>query len=63
MPIIKQLMKLYFNSEIVLENQQVILRSNCSSPNARRDSIVLSILSTEWFESVRDHLKAKAYKL
>jgi len=30
-----------------------VLRSNCSAPNGRRDSIVLSILKSEWFESVK----------
>ncbi len=30
-----------------------VLRSNCSAPNGRRDSIVLSILKNEWFERVK----------
>jgi RimJ/RimL family protein N-acetyltransferase len=36
-----------------------ILRSNCASPNGRRDSIVLSILRKEWFASVKQNLKSK----
>jgi N-acetyltransferase len=33
-----------------------ILRSNCASPTGRRDSIVLSILKSEWDTSVRQKL-------
>lgn len=33
-----------------------VLRNNCASPTGRRDSIVLSILQDEWFESVRKRL-------
>lgn len=36
-----------------------ILRSNCEGLHGRRDSIVLSILKTEWEARVRDHLKQK----
>lgn len=36
-----------------------VLRSNCASPTARRDSIVLSILKKEWFDAVKETLKAK----
>ena len=36
-----------------------VLRSNCVSPNGRRDSIVLSILKDEWFTSVKHALKNK----
>lgn len=34
-----------------------ILRSNCAAPDGRRDSIVLSILSSEWDEEVKKHLQ------
>jgi RimJ/RimL family protein N-acetyltransferase len=33
-----------------------ILRSNCSSPSGRRDSIVLSILKSEWDGGLKDEL-------
>lgn len=36
-----------------------VLRSNCSSISGRRDSIVLSILKDEWFDSVKSTLKTK----
>jgi RimJ/RimL family protein N-acetyltransferase len=36
-----------------------VLRSNCSSPSGRRDSIVLSILQSEWNNSVRSELLRK----
>ena len=39
--------------------EEGILRSNCASPNGRRDSIVLSILKNEWFETVKNTLKMK----
>jgi len=40
-----------------------ILRSNMPTfeSEARRDSIVLSILRKEWFEVVKEHLKQKLY--
>lgn len=36
-----------------------ILRNNCASTTGRRDSIVLSILHTEWTESVKAMLQSK----
>ncbi len=33
-----------------------VLRSNCSSPTGRRDSIVLSILKDEWISSIKNRL-------
>ncbi len=36
-----------------------ILRSNCSSTTGRRDSIVLSILQSEWDSSVKKNLSKK----
>ena len=39
--------------------EEGILRSNCSSPNGRRDSIVLSILKNEWQEGVKQLLEGK----
>lgn len=36
-----------------------VLRSNCASPTDRRDSIVLSILKDEWFDSIKAVLKKK----
>lgn len=36
-----------------------ILRSNCTAPKGRRDSIVLSILKEEWFGGAREILKSK----
>lgn len=33
-----------------------VLRCNCASPSGRRDSIVLSILKDEWFESIKKRL-------
>ncbi len=36
-----------------------VLRSNCASPTGRRNSIVLSILKDEWFDSVKASLKKK----
>lgn len=41
--------------------QEGILRSNCSGPNGRRDSIVLSILKPEWNQQVKTHLQSKLY--
>ena len=39
--------------------EEGILRNNCASSDGRRDSIVLSIPQTEWFESARAHLRNK----
>lgn len=39
--------------------EEGILRSNCASPNGRRDSIVLSILKTEWTSKIKEALKSK----
>ena len=39
--------------------EEGVLRSNCSSPNGRRDSIVLSILKNEWQEGVKQLLEGK----
>jgi len=39
--------------------EEGILRSNCSSPNGRRDSIVLSILKNEWQEGAKQLLEGK----
>jgi len=39
--------------------EEGVLRSNCSSPNGRRDSIVLSILKNEWQEGVKQLLESK----
>jgi RimJ/RimL family protein N-acetyltransferase len=39
--------------------EEGVLRSNCASPTGRRDSIVLSILKSEWKESVKEKLKSK----
>ena len=36
-----------------------VLRSNCSAPDGRRDSIVLSILKDEWHKSVKERLITK----
>ena len=36
-----------------------VLRSNCASSTGRRDSIVLSILDSEWHDSVRQNLMNK----
>lgn len=33
-----------------------VLRSNCTSPSGRRDSIVLSILKNEWIDGVKERL-------
>ncbi len=33
-----------------------VLRSNCASPTGRRDSIVLSVLKTEWESAIRQKL-------
>ncbi len=39
--------------------EEGVLRSNCSSPAGRRDSIVLSILKNEWQEGVQKRLETK----
>lgn len=39
--------------------EEGVLRSNCSSPAGRRDSIVLSILKDEWHARVKKNLEAK----
>ena len=39
--------------------EEGVLRSNCSSPEGRRDSIVLSILKNEWYEGVQKRLVTK----
>lgn len=36
-----------------------VLRNNCASPHDRRDSIVLSILKSEWFGKVKEQLEIK----
>lgn len=42
--------------------EEGVLRSNMSLPdNRRRDSIVLSILKDEWFNTVKEELKKKIY--
>lgn len=33
-----------------------VLRSNCTSPSGRRNSIVLSILKDEWFDLIKEQL-------
>ncbi len=37
--------------------EEGVLRSNCFSPNGRRDSIVLSILKEEWETRVKSNLR------
>ena len=39
--------------------EEGILRSNCASPSGRRDSIILSILPTEWNIRVKEHLSSQ----
>ncbi|WP_298513592.1 GNAT family protein [uncultured Kordia sp.] len=39
--------------------EEGVLRSNCASPDGRRDSIVLSILRYEWFSRVKRELLKK----
>ncbi len=39
--------------------EEGILRSNCSSPTGRRDSIVLSILRHEWEANLKESLRLK----
>ena len=36
--------------------EEGILRSNCAAPEGRRDSIVLSILKSDWESSLKEHL-------
>tara|TARA_B100000809_G_C15122898_1_gene525024 strand:+ start:389 stop:979 length:591 start_codon:yes stop_codon:yes gene_type:complete len=36
--------------------EEGVLRSNCDSPAGRRDSIVLSILKHEWFDTIQKRL-------
>jgi RimJ/RimL family protein N-acetyltransferase len=42
--------------------EEGILRLNCNSPAGRRNSIVLSILKTEWFQELKEHLSKKIIK-
>ncbi len=42
--------------------EEGILRLNCSSPVGRRNSIVLSILKTEWFQEIKQQLLKKIIK-
>lgn len=39
--------------------QEGILRSNCNSPEGRRDSIILSILQSEWENGIKLQLKTR----
>ncbi|MGI9530484.1 GNAT family N-acetyltransferase [Lutimonas sp.] len=39
--------------------EEGVLRSNCSSPSGRRDSIILSILRDEWYTTVKKNLEEK----
>ena len=39
--------------------EEGVLRLNCNSPSGRRNSIVLSILKTEWFQEVKQSLSEK----
>jgi RimJ/RimL family protein N-acetyltransferase len=39
--------------------EEGILRSNCTSPSDRRDSIVLSILKSEWQQEIKTQLYRK----
>ena len=39
--------------------EEGILRLNCASPSGRRDSIVFSILKSEWFQKVKQNLSEK----
>lgn len=39
--------------------EEGILRSNCASVDGRRDSIILSILQHEWYETVKQDLRNK----
>ena len=42
--------------------EEGVLRLNCSSYTGRRNSIVLSILKTEWFQEVKQQLLNKIIK-
>ncbi|PKA83070.1 RimJ/RimL family protein N-acetyltransferase [Ulvibacter sp. MAR_2010_11] len=42
--------------------EEGILRSNCKSATGRRDSIVLSILQKEWYDSVKNNLFNKTQR-
>lgn len=41
--------------------EEGILRSNCAAPEGRRDSIILSILKSEWFAGKKEALDEKCY--
>lgn len=41
--------------------EEGVLRSNCTSPKGRRDSIVLSILKSEWNDKIKDELISKCH--
>ena len=41
--------------------EEGVLRSNCSTTSGRRDSIVLSILKSEWKKKVKAQLETKLY--
>lgn len=41
--------------------EEGVLRSNCTAPDGRRDSIILSILRSEWFSNKKDDLEKKCY--
>ena len=38
-----------------------ILRNNCQAPKGRRDSVVLSILKSEWNSGLKERLQSKIY--
>lgn len=42
-------------------HEEGILRSNCSAPGGRRDSIILSILNSEWYSHKKEALEKKCY--
>ena len=42
--------------------EEGILRLNCNSTSGRRNSIVLSILKTEWFQEIKQQLSKKLIK-
>ena len=42
-------------------HEEGVLRSNCAAPNGRRDSIILSILKTEWLSHKKESLEKKCY--
>jgi hypothetical protein len=41
--------------------EEGILRSNCNAIEGRRDSIVLSVLKSEWNDGVKTYLDTKLY--